>query len=84
MYLCSGVLSMTSTSCVTPSKTSTVASLTCRRRVTPETQIREAKMIETLSHTSPDVTWTSNKIFAYITMLYAWMKNVIAIFSFTL
>lgn len=38
MYLCSGEFSMTSSSCATPSRTSTVASLTCRRRLTPETQ----------------------------------------------
>lgn len=37
LYLCSGELRMTSSSCATPSRTSTVASLTCRRRLTPET-----------------------------------------------
>lgn len=34
-YHCRGELTMTSTSWATPSRTSTVASLTCRRRLTP-------------------------------------------------
>lgn len=38
VHLCSGELIMTSRSCKTPSSTSTVASLTCRRSVTPDTQ----------------------------------------------
>lgn len=63
---------MTSTSCVTPSRTSTVASLTCRRSVTPETQVREAKMTS-LSRCDKDV-------HSHITILHAQKNIVTAIF----
>lgn len=42
-HLCSGELSIISSSCVTPSRTSTVAARTCRRRLTPDTHRRSGK-----------------------------------------
>lgn len=37
-HLCSGELSIISSSCATSSRTSTVAPRTCRRRLTPDIQ----------------------------------------------
>ena len=47
VYLCSGELSITSTSCATPSRTSTVLSLTCRRRLRPEMTVGGGAETET-------------------------------------